>query len=129
MYYKLFRRSEIGLTSLLAYGQAQVIYREDEENRPPRWLEELGYGILAFRTLEEAKEFVGMMLHKPNEDEMECWEVEGEEIAIENLPVGDGYCYTAYLAIGVLYPDCMRTWPPGTVMLKTCKLIRRVELG
>ncbi len=119
MYYKLFRRSHGELTSLLAYGLAEVTYREGEENRPPEWLKEQGYGLLAFRTLEDAEEFYNhMLLNEP--DETECWEVEGEEIARMSC------CFLSYLENGILYPDDTRTWPEGTVMLKSCRLVKRI---
>ncbi len=55
---------------------------------------------------------------------VEIWEVEGEEIPLKPcLNIDDISC--GYLKLGMGLKTKTYEWPPGTVMLKSCRLVEQ----
>lgn len=104
-------------TSYLASGKARVYYKVGEWAEAPEWLQEKGYHLLVFETLEQARQFLPF----PQTIELEIWEAEAE----------DRYALPPMLNTSKLYDGefleaRINWWPWGTLMYKRIKLIRRV---
>ena len=116
--YKVVFRGEHGeLRSILAYGDAEVVYTPNKWVEAPRWLAKEGYYLTAFKTIEDALDFVdGVSLR------FEIWEAEAQGI-IKKLP---NPCDIDSLADRKLVPLKLE-WPRGTIMCQRLRLIRRVK--
>lgn len=95
----------------LTGGRAEVEYQIGEIARPPQWLEEKGYGILVFRSLDDLRRWRGG--HLPNENFSAILEVEvNESDRIHPLPP---ILELTALQEGEIVP-WDKEWPEGTEM-------------
>ncbi len=122
-YYKVLRKNADGLlTSIVAGGKAQVIYEPDKWIEPPEWLKEQRYGLLVFRTLEEAKDF--------------AFDFAG--VVIYEVKVQSPWLLQPMLDLDFLQKGTIKeylfdtpalsvfTWPKGTLMVDWLKLEKEV---
>ena len=107
------------LYSAIVYNKAGIRYKKLGWNVAPKWLAEMGYHLLAFRTIEDAVKFgldEGLV-------SVDIWEVELMGI-IKKMPpkldIGQ-ICYGNKKAVP--FGD----WPEGTIMAKKVKLIKKVK--
>jgi hypothetical protein len=112
-YYKVVKE---GLKSLVVDGKAKVQYKIGEWVSAPEWAQKEGYHLLVFDSLEIAKLWKGNI-------QVFIFEVEIKN-KIKKMPLSCSYCH---VCCGELIPSGVVIWPPGTVMAKKVKLVRRVE--
>ena len=112
--YKVVRRTDVGLVSPVATGNASVTYVPGRPARAPDWLAERGYHPVAFNSRERALAFILA-------DDVEVWEAEARGI-LERLP---DFLSTDDLRIAQIV-RANDWWPPGTVMALELTLRRRV---
>ena len=123
--YKVVSRSTVSThsppswkyTSSVVKGKAEVTYMVGEPVSAPRWLEDLGYYLTAFKTLEDAKHF-----SKYTSSVIFLADV---NVIIEELPPA--------LSIRDLFWGGHKeltnpSWPDGTVMCKELTLIEEVRI-
>lgn len=123
-YYKVVRvtKLENEKQSAVAENYAKVIYKVNEWAYPPDWLEKIGYGILLFNNLENAKWFY----YNNTLIGGEIWECEiGKEIKLPPFSnvfdLSDKRIITAYRWDSLLY------FPLGTICADKIKLTRKVK--
>jgi len=119
-YYKVLRRQwgTDNLVSAYAQGKAAVEYEVGKLSTPPEWLNNLGYGLTVFDTLEHAVAFTGSSLFFIFEVS-----VMGR-IREPLLP----YIRSENLIIGNMKPAGTYTWPEGTLMVDGIILLKRASL-
>jgi len=116
--YKIVKRLENGeLVSAFISGEASIKYLPGKYVRAPRWLEERGYYITAFKEFWQA---LAYLICRPD---FEIWEAKAPKIIEEErLP---WTCDIDKLSYG----QCCRSWlfwPEGTIMCPKIKLLRRI---
>ena len=125
--YKVVRKVEGRLVSAVASAAGpgvKVIYKIGGWVSAPRWLRREGYHILAFHSIEDAKEWIEGM-HPVLADGLEIWEARGEGIINPRkraIPIW-------FLKVGLMDERYGFEWPIGTVMCKRVKLIKKVWPG
>jgi len=112
--YKMFRVSEEGdLVSLFMEGMALVKYKIGKWSQPRRWLLKKNYGLTAFKSLEELRNY--NVLFPRDYVIAEC------EAEI-SMPL-QKRSYSTPLSLGMIDP-IGTDWPDGTVMYKRIKPVR-----
>jgi hypothetical protein len=112
--YKMFKVKKNGnLVSLFTEGMALVKYNVGKWSEPRRWLLKQGYGLTAFKSLEELRGY--SVFFPENYVIAEC---EAEV----NMPLQPRSFMTP-LSLGEIDPICV-DWPCGTVMYKRIKPLR-----
>jgi hypothetical protein len=113
--YKLVYQGFPGLfQSAFAYGRATTFYEVDKPSRAPSWLEQMGYGLCAFETIDDALHF---SQGKPLNYAFRLFSADAEEI-IDPLP---GICSGSDLSDGIL-AKTLGIWPAGTIMARQLTL-------
>ena len=131
--YKVVKRREGRLFSAVVEGRAEVEYKKGVWTTPPRWLEEKGYLLTAFRSLEQAIKFYHVnqfslfkrLGQSPPPGSLEIWEAEvGEgEWKVVQLPQLD-FFLLGKGKISIWGEE--NEWPPGTIMAKRIRLLKKV---
>ena len=103
----------------------EVVYSTEEYAEAPDFAAKYGHHLTFFDTEKNAREF----LEKPYPND-ELWEIEAEGI-IDKLP--PRFCVALFNTVSELEkymrkkrPADWANWPPGTLMAKRIKLVRRI---
>jgi hypothetical protein len=124
--YKVLHRG--GWHSLVADGKALTCYSQDRWVRAPKWLARKGYHLTCFLSLRDALQFMDKMELKRGRN-LVIWEAKAWGVTFK-LP---SVCNLSYLHDGHFKPGLsyffgkIQVWPPGTMMAKEIKLVRKVE--
>jgi len=119
--YKVVKKRKGELFSAVVMGRVEVEYKKGVWATPPRWLEEEGYLLTAFRSLEQAVKFKN--LNKEIGWELEIWEAEGEDGHITVPPLN-----VYLLEQGEFFSEGdILSWPEGTIFMKKLRLLKKVE--
>ena len=107
------------LISVIMTGKASIQYYPNIVCTAPKWLADKGYHLMAFKRFKDARYFaVG---------NQQIWRAEVTETT-SNLPER---LFISVLHKGKVIPSGGKTdgktWPRGTVMCKTIKLIKKVN--
>jgi len=105
------------LYSAVVYNKAGIRYKKLGWNVAPKWLAQMGYHLLAFRTIEDAVKF-GI---DQDLGSVDIWEVELMGIIKKMPPKLDIH----QICCGNTVP--FGDWPEGTIMAKKVKLIKKVK--
>jgi len=108
--------------SCTAEGTARVQYTTDDFVEAPTYLQNVGYHLLVFDSLKNAKYFSATCFFDQG---LRIWSVKAE--CIVRMP---NYLRTTTFENANFCPPTelynYGTWPPGTVMVKRLKLLREV---
>lgn len=122
MIYKVICRvSDIFLYSAIVGGNSKREYSIEEWTVAQEWLVRKDYGLCAFTNLEDAKDFLANLIGYGSQ--WEIWECEGKD-EIKEIP---SMCNVHDLKYGILCETTHTTWPSGTAMYKSIRLIRKIE--
>lgn len=115
--FKLVKVKKGSLVSIRAYGSAQVTYKRDTWSKAPKWLQDKGYHLLAFNSLE-----IALAIQKKFEPQSQLWECSWVG-SIIILPEKLGQYG---LSIKNIKP--CGSWPKGTIMVRSLKLLKKVKV-
>jgi len=119
--YKAFRVGRTGnLLSLIVKGKALTKYKFGEWNMAPRWLEEFGYGPLAFIDIDDLRRYTEICFNLNNIAIVKC---EADDYTVPKCQL-----YFNALKNGKFIPCIAQNlWPKGTVMVGKIKPIKVIE--
>lgn len=121
-YYKVVRKIGDHLTSAIARSCAVVYYTVGEWHNAPNWLASEGYGLFVFAHFYHARLFKNTCFFHNDLHIYEC-EVYG---VFDSLPV---YMSVGVISNGTVCPMKYASFPRGTIMVKSVKLIEEVYGG
>jgi hypothetical protein len=123
--YKVLLESDAKkLYSAYICGDASKQYKLGIKNHAPKWLKKMGYWLLAFEYLQNAKQYKNA-IDAMDPGSVCIYKAEANSIKRDNLPLRYDSCYVNRITE---FKDYMlATWPRGTVMVDGLKLIERIE--
>jgi len=120
--YKIVRRKDDGLVSMVARSDAETVYAPGEKARAPAKYAARGYHLLAFNTLAIALLHFGKMYG----DNLEIWTARLDGVVPEKrMPQAYGARRGTANTRGP-FTTIKSIWPLGTVMAETITLLNKV---
>lgn len=128
--YKVVAKRRGILASAMCVGEAAINYHIGKWCEPPRWLSQVGYGILTFEELLFARQFTNAAyFFAPG------WSIMAADLKFLIFEVeadGEIFPLPTFASInhldrfGWLHPSPKVNWPEGTRMFRRIKLLREV---
>ncbi len=113
--YKVVRKFGEKFFSAVVEGKARVQYEIGEKAYPPPWLAKLEFHLLAFKTVEEARDFVKWS------SSFVIFKAQAEERPVPQ------YCHILGLEQGRISKDPYFSFPEGIVGCAWIKLLEEVK--
>ena len=136
--YKVLRKD---MKSAWATNKSMVTYKIDKWVFAPKWLAKMGYHLLAFRTLRDAKNFSALngVIYRKRDPQRHLYENQCGEIyraeareattilptMVHNLCTDTKMRFMNYLNTHI--GGSIYEFPKGTIMCKQIKLIKKVK--
>jgi len=120
-YYKVIFENNGCLLSAVALSCSRVVYKENQWVYAPAFLEEEGYGLFVFWTLEGAVNFKNSCFDRKR---LVIWECEVENV----MPTPKYRLNMSAIANGKIIHSNGIEWPKDTVVVDAVKLTRRSPL-
>jgi len=114
--WKVLRKDKQSLVSACATGKAKVVYEKNKKAYPPDWLREKGYGLLVFKTRQQARNW------KNSDFPFSAFLISINKVIIGPETKLKPICNSSYIKKGKL-KKVPYNWPKGTKMVEWVKLL------